>query len=476
MRSSSFVRMLPSEGSYRHRLGRTQSPRTGFSGGATSVESPGQTGGQRKVNLPVIHIRTIPEGSNAGRAYCVRAITEIDCRKTVALWVQNSRAAKKKKESKTVLQRCQAAVRKVYRSSPFQLVASTLIMMNFAFTIAEAQLNKQLLDQNRVPTPLGEIFDCFDIFFLCCFSVELALNLVGHWFWPFIRDRYNIVDLLVILLSMIALGPWGLPMSVIRLIRSFRVVRLLSRFKALREIISALLESIIPVANAFTILLLIISVYSIIGVTYFDTSSLDDFAEFDKAFIALFQVVSSNTWIDSLPTHSPEGSVNFGNVLFLISFILLVGWTLLPISMAVLLNSFFLICERVEKEEVTARNNEARRADSTAHPMDPLLENITRNFVDGLDLSNRLCLLFKRMDENNSNNLSFQELCQAFRKLDYNPKIYISESDLASITMNGSLCNHRGCIGVTEFDKIMRNQVIGRKYMQNSYNSPQATE
>ncbi len=48
--------------------------------------------------------------------------------------------------------------------------------------------------------------------------------------------------------------------SVIRLIRSFRVVRLLSRFKALREIISALLESIIPVANAFTILLLIISV------------------------------------------------------------------------------------------------------------------------------------------------------------------------------------------------------------------------
>ncbi len=34
-------------------------------------------------------------------------------------------------------------------------------------------------------------------------------------------------------------------------------------------------------------------------------------------------------------------------VLFLTSFILVVGWTLLPISMAVLLNSFFLICERV---------------------------------------------------------------------------------------------------------------------------------
>jgi hypothetical protein len=48
--------------------------------------------------------------------------------------------------------------------------------------------------------------------------------------------------------------------SVVRLIRSFRVVRLLSRFKALREIMSALFQSIIPVTNAFTILILIISV------------------------------------------------------------------------------------------------------------------------------------------------------------------------------------------------------------------------
>ncbi len=129
MRSSSFVRMLPSEGSYRHRLGRSQSSRTGLSGGVSSVESPGHAGSQVKVKLPVIHVRTMPEGSNAGRAYCLRSITEIDCRSIVSVWEQNSRAAKKMRESKTGLQRCQAAVRKFYHSSPFQLVASTLIMM-----------------------------------------------------------------------------------------------------------------------------------------------------------------------------------------------------------------------------------------------------------------------------------------------------------------------------------------------------------
>ena len=48
--------------------------------------------------------------------------------------------------------------------------------------------------------------------------------------------------------------------SVIRLIRSFRVIRLMSHIKSLRGIIDALFDSIIPVSNAFTILLLIISV------------------------------------------------------------------------------------------------------------------------------------------------------------------------------------------------------------------------
>ena len=48
--------------------------------------------------------------------------------------------------------------------------------------------------------------------------------------------------------------------SAVRLIRSFRVIRLMSHVKSLRGIIEALFDSIIPVSNAFTILLLIISV------------------------------------------------------------------------------------------------------------------------------------------------------------------------------------------------------------------------
>ena len=53
---------------------------------------------------------------------------------------------------------------------------------------------------------------------------------------------------------------------------------------------------------------------SIIGVTYFDETAGEDFSDFDKAFVALSQVAAGNAWIKSLPSHGPDGSLNFGHV------------------------------------------------------------------------------------------------------------------------------------------------------------------
>jgi hypothetical protein len=55
----------------------------------------------------------------------------------------------------------------------------------------------------------------------------------------------------------------------IRLLRAFRVMRLFGRLESIRKIISALGKSLIPVGNAFIIVLLIMSVYAIVGVNLF---------------------------------------------------------------------------------------------------------------------------------------------------------------------------------------------------------------
>ena len=56
-----------------------------------------------------------------------------------------------------------------------------MFRQNFALTVAEAQLNKKIIDDKRSPTKLGDVFDSFDMFFLVCFALELAINLTANW-------------------------------------------------------------------------------------------------------------------------------------------------------------------------------------------------------------------------------------------------------------------------------------------------------
>jgi hypothetical protein len=67
-------------------------------------------------------------------------------------------------------------------------------------------------------------------------------------------------DLFVVSLSLVALGPIDIPVSILRLMRAFRIIRMFGRIKTLRNIVGALTASILPVLNAFVILLVFASI------------------------------------------------------------------------------------------------------------------------------------------------------------------------------------------------------------------------
>ena len=75
-------------------------------------------------------------------------------------------------------------------------------------------------------------------------------------------------DLFVVTMSLVALGPIDLPISILRLMRAFRIIRLFGRIKTLRNIVTALTTSILPVLNAFVILLVIASICGLPAVSW----------------------------------------------------------------------------------------------------------------------------------------------------------------------------------------------------------------
>ena len=138
------------------------------------------------------------------------------------------------------------------------LISITLIRkQNFIINAAQTQLNGLTTDEAN---PIAVDLDRIENVLTCLFTAELLLNMYAHWFRAFFSSSYNLFDLIVISLSLVALGPINLPVSVLRVIRAFRVIRIFGRLSALRNIVAALTKSIIPVCNAFMIVLLFISI------------------------------------------------------------------------------------------------------------------------------------------------------------------------------------------------------------------------
>jgi hypothetical protein len=89
------------------------------------------------------------------------------------------------------------------------------------------------------------------------FAVELAISLYAHWWRPFFTSGWKIFDLVIVIVSLLALTSWTpIPPEVARAMRIFRVF---GTAESLRRIISPLVSSIIPVANAFAILFVVLA-------------------------------------------------------------------------------------------------------------------------------------------------------------------------------------------------------------------------
>jgi hypothetical protein len=74
----------------------------------------------------------------------------------------------------------------------------------------------------------------------------------------------------------------------------------------------------------------------ILGVTFFGDAAPDSFGAFDRAFITMFRVAAGEPWPwEQLPAKADDNTTNFGSVLFFFSYVVLINWTLLQVTVAV---------------------------------------------------------------------------------------------------------------------------------------------
>jgi voltage-gated sodium channel len=104
------------------------------------------------------------------------------------------------------------------------------------------------------------LLEKLDIIFVFVFTAELGVNLVARWFWPFFQNPWCVFDFIVVGVSLISLAPINMPLNLMLLFRCCRVLRVVGRFKTIRNIFTILVSSVVPMAGAFFLIFLLSSI------------------------------------------------------------------------------------------------------------------------------------------------------------------------------------------------------------------------
>ncbi|MCA1770987.1 MAG: ion transporter [Halomonas sp.] len=159
------------------------------------------------------------------------------------------------------------------------------------------------------------------------FLVEILIRIAAEKrLRDFFRKGWNIFDFLIVTASLIPLDDSEMVLLA-RLLRIFRVLRLVSMIPELRMLIGALLKSIPRMGYVVLLMFIIFYIYGALGSFLFASVDEKLWGNISLAMLTLFQVATFESWATAVlyPTmeHYPYAWIYFLTFIFLNAFIFL---------------------------------------------------------------------------------------------------------------------------------------------------------
>lgn len=229
------------------------------------------------------------------------------------------------------------------------------------------------LEHYGMDTGLKKFLDTSNVVFTIIFAAEMVLKLLSLGLPAYVGDPFNVFDGLIVIVSVVELfmdSESGL--SVFRMMRIFRVVKLIRYFESMQMIVRVVTESLASFSWIAMLLALFTFIFAILGMQLFGTAYHDmpegsiprnNFATLHWSVITVFQVLAGENWNGIM--YETVGVTSPLSVLFFISWLVIGQFALLNLLIAVLLDNFTRQSDDEEKaaamEEINRRNAEKRK-------------------------------------------------------------------------------------------------------------------
>ena len=168
------------------------------------------------------------------------------------------------------------------------------------------------------------------------FIVEAIMKMLALTPRPqdYFKDTWNIFDFTIIVLSLLPLGSNLATLA--RLIRLFRVLRLISAFPELRLIVDTLLRSIPSMGHVALLMGIIFYIYGVAGFYLFKDIDPTHWETLGISLLTLFRIVTLEDWTDVMYAAMEHYTWAW---LYFVSFVVVGTFVVVNLFIAVVLNN-----------------------------------------------------------------------------------------------------------------------------------------
>ncbi|KAF2893229.1 hypothetical protein ILUMI_12948 [Ignelater luminosus] len=200
-------------------------------------------------------------------------------------------------------------IHNVVTSKYFDLAIAAVIGLNVVTMATESY---------KMPEILNYILKIFNYFFTAVFILESTMKLIALGFVLYLKDKWNQLDVLIVILSVVGIILEELKSNIIpinptvlrvmRVMRIARVLKLLKMAKGIRALLDTVMQALPQVGNLGLLFFLLFFIFAALGVELFGRLECSDkhpcqglgehahFSNFGMAFLTLFRVATGDNW------------------------------------------------------------------------------------------------------------------------------------------------------------------------------------
>lgn len=204
----------------------------------------------------------------------------------------------------------------------------------------------------EIPPSMARVVTILDWSITFIFLAEITIRILGEENKKdFFKKGWNIFDAIIVTVSLIPIEDSNMAL-IGRLVRIFRVLRMVSIIPELRSLLNSLIKALPQLGYVVLLMFIIFYIYGAMGSTFFSTINAELWGDISVSLLTLFRVMTFEDWTDVMYETMEVYPFSWT---FYISFIFLTAFAFLNMIIGIVVSV-------LEEEHQREREAEAKEA------------------------------------------------------------------------------------------------------------------